>query len=162
MPAQDLPPQTGERMMTQGAVVLFGPDYLENSLLLAQEAKDATGSAAVLCCEKIDDLNIPDGPVLNCALIFFHRRPAHLDLGAWDTALLQGIDLRAVPPRGLGVADKTPEAPGVELVPVDGTETQLILTWLRPLESGHILRVARAIERSFLQHGGAYSKHATP
>lgn len=159
MSPKELPPQTGELMMTKGAVVVFGPGYLENTLRLAKEAKGELEKALVLSCERIDDLIIPDGPVHNCLMIFFHRKPAQFDLGAWDTALLQGIDLRAFPPRRLGVADRTPEEPTVELVPAGG-ELQLIISWLRPLESAHIVRTARAIERSFLEHGGEYDQSA--
>lgn len=142
--------------MTQGAVVIFGPGYLENSLRLIKAMKGTLEQTTLLSFERIDDVIIPDGPVLHCSMIFFHRKPAHMDLGAWDTALLQGIDLRAFPPRRLGVPDRTPEEPKTELVPAGGDEMQLILSWLRPLESAHIVRVARAIERSFLEHGGRY------
>jgi hypothetical protein len=155
MPPKELPPQTGEVMMTKGAVVAFGPGYLENTLQLIKESKGALENGLVLSCERIDDLIIPDGPVHNCLMIFFHRKPAHMDPGAWDTALLQGVDLRAFPPRRLGVADRTPEEPTVELVPA-GDEMQLIVSWLRPLESAHIVRTARAIERSYVEHGGQY------
>lgn len=155
MPPKELPPRTAELMMTRGAVVAFGPGYLENSLQLAREMKGALEDMAFLSCERIGDLIVPDAPVLNCTMIFFHRKPAHMDAGAWDTALLQGVDLRAFPPRRLGVPDKTPEEPNVELVPAGG-EMQLILSWLRPLESAHITRVARAVEDSYLRNGGAY------
>ncbi len=156
MTPNDLPPQTAELMLQNGAVVLFGPDYLENSLQLANDLKGALPGLAIISCEKIDDLSIPDGPLLNGSLIFFHRKPAHLDAGAWDTTLLKGIDLRAFPPRRLGVGDRSPEEPTVELVPAGGAEMQLIITWLRPLESGHLMRVARAIEQSYREHGGRY------
>ena len=140
----------------RGAIILFGPDYLENSLLLIKQMKDALTSMAVLSCEKIDDLRIPNGPVLNCTLIFFHRRPSHMDAGAWDTALLKGVELRSQPPKGLGVTDTSPEEPTVELVPVDKDEMQLILAWLRPLESSHVVAAARAIERAYQEYGGQY------
>ena len=154
----DLPPQTGERMMRHGAIVLFGPDYLENSLQLLKQMKGALDGLAVLSCEKIDDLVIPNGPVLNCTMIFFHRRPARMDVGAWDTALLKDVDLDSQPPKGLGVSDRSPEAPSVELVPVSESEMQLIVAWLRPLESSHIVETARAIERTYLENGGQYGK----
>ncbi|MDD5305066.1 MAG: hypothetical protein PHS14_18360 [Elusimicrobia bacterium] len=157
MAQQELPPQTGERMIRHGAVVIFGPDYLENSLQLLKEMKEALTSTVVLSCEKIDDLAIPSGPVLNCTMIFFHRKPSHMDAGAWDTALLKGADLSSRPPKGLGVADQSPEEPKVELVPAGGDEMQLILAWLRPLESSHIVQAARAIERAYLENGGSYS-----
>ena len=156
MAPQELPPNTGEMLLTRGAVVLFGPDYLENSLQLITAMKGALSSTTVLSCEKIDDLRIPNGPVLNCSLIFFHRKPAHMDVGAWDTALLAGADLRALPPKRLGVPDASPEMPTVELVPVEGDEMQLIITWRRPLASNHIVESARAIERAFLANGGRY------
>lgn len=155
MAAKRLPPQTAELMLTKGAVVAFGPGYLENTLQLIKNTKGALENSLLLSCEKIDDLIIPDGPVHNCLMIFFHRKPARMDLGAWDTALLQGIDLRAFPPRRLGVPDRTPEEPTVELVPA-GEELQLIVSWLRPLESAHIVRTARAIEASYLANGGGY------
>lgn len=158
MPPKDLPPQTAELLLTRGAIVLFGPDYLENSLALIKEMKGKLGSAVVLSCEKIDDIRIPNGPVLSCTMIFFHHRPAGMDVGAWDTALLNGIDLRSEPPKRLGVADKSPEMPTVELVPAGETEMQLILTWLRPLASSHIVHTARALERAFLEHGGRYNE----
>jgi len=120
--------------------------------------KDTLASTVVLSCEKIDDLRVPNGPVLNCSMIFFHRRPALMDVGAWDTALLEGVDLRSLPPKGLGVGDQSPEMPAVELVPVSGDEMQLIVTWLRPLASNHIVETARAIERAFLEHGGRYNE----
>lgn len=155
MAAKELPPHVGELLMTRGAVVFFGPGHLANSVKLIEEMKETLEHTTFLSFEKIDDLIIPDGPVLNCTMVFFHHRPPHMDLGAWDTALLQGIDLRAFPPRRLGVPDKTPEEPTVELAPA-GREMQLILSWLRPLEAAHIVRVARAIERSYLEHGGEY------
>jgi len=157
MPPKDLPPQTAELFLTRGAVVLFGPDYLDNSLQLINEMKGALDGIAVLSCEKIDDLRLPNGPVLNCSMIFFHRRPARMDVGAWDTALLEGVNLQSQPPKGLGVADQSPEMPNVELVPVSGDEMQLIVTWLRPLASNHIVETARAIERAFLEHSGRYN-----
>ena len=154
MAPNELPPQIGENMLLNGAAVLFGPDYLENSLQLANDLKGALPGLAIISSEKIDDVKIPDGPMLNGSLIFFHRKPAHMNAGNWDTALLQGIDLRSFPPRGLGVGDPSPEEPTVELVPDGGDEMQLIVTWLRPLESGHIVRTARAIELSYREHGG--------
>lgn len=161
MPPKELPPQTGERMMRHGAVVIFGPDYLENSLQLLKEMKGALESIAVLSCEKIDDLRIPDGPVLNCTMIFFHRRPSHMDVGAWDTALLKGLDLSSRPPKGLGVGDQSPEEPTVELVPAGEGAMQLILAWLRPLELSHIVQTAREIERAYRENGGQYGKPPT-
>lgn len=158
MTPKDLPPKTGEAMLTRGAVVLFGPDYLENSLELIKEMKGKLAATVVLSCEKIDDIRIPNGPVLSCSMIFFHRRPARMDVGAWDTALLAGVDLRSQPPKRLGVPDKSPEMPTVELVPAGETEMQLILTWLRPLASSHIVHTARAIEHAYLAHGGRYNK----
>lgn len=155
MPPKELPAHVGELMTTQGAVLFFGPGHLANSLKLIEEMKSALEHTTFLSFEKIDDVVLPDGPVLNCTMVFFHRKPPHMDLGDWDTALLQGIDLRAFPPRRLGVPDKTPEEPTVELAPA-GLEMQLILSWLRPLEAAHIVRVARAIERSYLEHGGEY------
>lgn len=156
MPESDLPPQAAEIMLQNGAALLFGPSCLENSLQLINDLKGAIPDLAIFSCEAIDDLRLPDGPALNGSLIFFHRKPAHMDPGAWDTTLLRGIDLRSFPPRRLGVADRTPEEPTVELVPAGGAEMQLIVTWLRPLESGHLVRVARAIERSYREHGGQY------
>ena len=73
MAPKKLPPQVGEMMLLNGAVVAFGPDYLENSLLLLKQMKETLAGMAVLTCEKIDDLRIPSGPVLNCLMIFFHR-----------------------------------------------------------------------------------------
>lgn len=47
----------------------------------------------------------------------------------------------------------------MEFVLVGGDrEMQLILTWLRPLESRLLVEAARAIERSYLEHGGHYDK----
>ena len=160
MTPEDLPPQVADMMMTQGAVVLFGPDYLDNSLELINQMKDALGGVAVLSCRKIDDLRIPDGPMLNCSMIFFHRRPAHMDAGKWDTALLKDVELISQPPRGLGVDDRSPEAPSVELAPVSADEMQLIVSWRRPLESNLVVEAARAIERAFLAHGGRYDEPA--
>ena len=156
MPPKELPPQIGEIMLQRGALVLFGPGYLENALRLVEDLKGETPDIAIISCEKIDDVRIPDGPVLTGSLMFFHRKPAHLDAGAWDTVLLQGLDLRSMPPRRLGVPDRTPEEPAVELAAAGGDEMQLILTWLRPLESGHLVRIARAVERSYQEHGGLY------
>ena len=158
MTPKDLPPQIGEMMLTRGAVVLFGPDYLENTLELLKQMKDALDGMAVLSCEKIDDLRIPNGPMLNCSMIFFHRRPAHMDAGNWDTALLKGVDLISQPPKGLGVDDQSPESPSVELAPVSADEMQLIVSWLRPLASNHVVEAARAIESAFLEHGGRYNE----
>lgn len=157
--AKELPPQVGEMMMMQGAVVVFGPDYLENTLLMIKEMKGALSDMAVLSCEKIDDLRIPSGPVLACSMIFFHRVPSEMTFGSWERALLKDVVLRSHPPKGLGVSDKSPEDPRVEFVEVgDEREMQLILTWLRPLESSHFVQTARAIERSYLDNGGQYGK----
>lgn len=160
MTPKELPPGTADLLLTRGAVVLFGPDYLVNSLQLIKETKDTLGGVVVLSCERIDDLRIPNGPVLNCTMIFFHKRPAGMDVGAWDTALLHGhgLDLRSQPPKGLAVPDQTPEMPAVELVPVEGQDMQLILAWRRPLASSHIVHTARAIERAFLDNGGVYDE----
>jgi hypothetical protein len=153
--AKELPPQVGEMMLTRGAVVVFGPDYLENTLLMFKELQGALAGRACLSCEKIDDLRIPSGPVLNCLMIFFHRVPSDMSFASWEEALLKGIVLRSHPPEGLGVSDKSPEDPRVQFVPVGGNrEMQLILTWLRPLESSHLVQTAQAIERSYLENGG--------
>jgi len=143
-------------MLLNGAVVLFGPDYLENSLLMVEKMKDALAGRAVLSCERIEDLRVPDGPVLNCSMVFFHRMPARMDFGTWDTVLLKDLALDSRPPKGLGVDDQSPEKPNVELVPVGGAQMQLIVTWTRPLEASHIVRAARALERAYLEHGGQY------
>lgn len=154
---KDLPPQVSEMMLLQGAVVIFGPDYLENTLLMHKDLMLA--GKAVLSCEKIDDLRVPSGPVLNCVMIFFHRLPSHMTFGSWETALLKGIVLRSHPPKGLGVSDKSPEEPEVEFVSVGRKrEMQLILTWKRPLEASHCVQTARAIERSYLENNGQYGK----
>lgn len=162
MSPKELPPGTADLLLTRGAVVLFGPDYLVNSLQLIKEAKDTLGGVVVLSCEKIDDLRIPNGPVLSCTMIFFHKRPENMDVGAWDTALTHGhgLELAAQPPKGLGVSDPAPEMPAIELVPVEGREMQLILAWRRPLASSHIVHTARAIEQAFLENGGAYNDAA--
>jgi len=151
-----LPPQAAEMMMLHGAAVLFGPDYLENSLQLMKAMKDRLGGMQILSCEKIDDLILPSGPVLACSMTFFHRMPPHMNFGTWDTALLKGVELASRPPKGLGVADQSPEDPKVELIPVGGDEMQLVLAWLRPLEAAHIVLTARALERAYLEHGGLY------
>lgn len=161
MTPKDLPPRTAELLLTRGAVVLFGPCYLDNSLRVIEAMNGALDDIAVLSCERIDDLRLPNGPVLSCSMTFFHRRPAHMDVGAWDTALLAGIDLRSQPPKRLGVPDPSPEMPVVELVPAGGDEMQLIVTWLRPLASSHIVETARALERSFVDHGGRYDDPST-
>lgn len=158
MAPKELPSQVGEMMLLNGAVVVFGPDYLENSLLMLEENKDALAGKAVLSCEKIDDLRIPAGPALNCLLIFFHRLPPGTSVSSWQSALLKGIDLGSRPPKGLGVADKSPEDPKVELVPAGDREMHLILTWTRPLEATHFVETARALERSYLENGGQYGK----
>lgn len=157
--AKELPSEVSEMMMMQGGVVVFGPDYLENSLLMIKQLKGDLAGMAFLCCEKIDDLRIPSGPVLACSMIFFHRVPSAMSFGEWEDALLKRVVLRSHPPKGLGVSDKSSEDPRVEFVRVGGgREMQLILTWLRPLESSHCVQTARAIERSYLEHGGQYSK----
>ncbi|MDO8757158.1 MAG: hypothetical protein Q7J64_04035, partial [Elusimicrobiota bacterium] len=126
MASNALPPRISELMMLQGAVVILGPDYLENSVLLVKQMEEALSDMVVLSCEKIDDLRVPNGPVLACSLIFFHRMPPHMNFGSWDTALLKDVDLMSHPPKGLGVADKSPESPKVELVPAgDEREMQL-------------------------------------
>ena len=142
--------------MTQGAVVIFGPDYLENSIELLKQMKGGLDGMAILSCERIDDLAVPEGPVLACSMIFFHRKPAHLTFGSWDTILLKNVDLTSEPPKGLGVPDKSPERPKVEMVPVGLDETQLIVTWVRPLEASHIVKAARALEHAYLENGGIY------
>lgn len=157
MAPKELPPQVGEMMLRQGAVVLFGPDYLENSLLLLKELKGALAGKAVLSCEKIDDLRIPRGPALNCVMIFFHRVPSDAALGSWEAALLKGVVPRSTPPQGLGVGDESPEDPTLEFAPAgEERKMQLTLTWARPLEASHIVRTARALERSYLENGGRY------
>jgi hypothetical protein len=156
--AKKLPSNVSEMMMMHGGVVVFGPDYLENSLLIIKEMKDALAGMAILSCEKIDDLRIPSGPMLACSIIFFHRMPSDMSSGEWGEALLKGVVLRSHPPKGLGVSDKSPEDPTVEFVRVGGKEMQLILTWLRPLELSHCVQTARAIERSYLENGGQYGK----
>lgn len=157
--AKTLPPQVGEMMLLNGAVIVFGPDYLENSLLMINEMRAALAGKAVLSCERIDDLVIPSGPVLNCMMVFFHHLPSDISFGSWGSALLKGVVLRSHPPKGLGVSDKSPEDPTVECVQVGGDrEVQLILTWLRPLESSHFVQTARAIEHSYLENGGQYGK----
>src|SRR5688500_18953195 len=125
MSPKKLPPQTAELMMLHGAAVLFGPDYHENTLQLIKMMKDRLGGLQILSCERIDDLIVPSGPVLACSMTFFHRMPAHMNPGTWDTALLKGVELASRPPKGLGVADQSPEEPRVELVPVGGDEMQL-------------------------------------
>jgi hypothetical protein len=143
-------------MLLQGAVVLFGPDYLENSLLMLKELKGALAGKAVLSCEKIDDLRVPHGPALSCMMVFFHRVPDGTTYMTWEKELLKGLSLRSQPPKGLGVADQSPEEPTVELVPVNQKDMQLIVTWRRPLEASHFVQVARALERSYLENGGQY------
>ena len=113
--ARELPTAVSEMMMTQGAVVVFGPDYLENSLLMLKQAARELAGMAFLSCEKIDDLRIPSGPVLACSMIFFHRLPAAMSFGEWEEALLKRVELRSQPPKGLGVSDKSPENPSVNL-----------------------------------------------
>jgi len=153
------PSPVGEMMMLHGAAVLFGPDYLKNSLQLLRELKGSSAGMAVLGAETIDELGLPNGPVLACSLIFFHRKPEGVDWGRWDTLLLENIELSSAPPKGLGVADRSPEAPTVELAPAgSGGEMQLILLWKRPLEASHIVRTARAIERAYVENGGQYDK----
>ncbi|MBI4060653.1 MAG: hypothetical protein HY403_04415 [Elusimicrobia bacterium] len=159
MAAKALPPQVGEAMLRRGAVVAFGPDYLDNSLLMRQELRETLEGKAVLSCEKIGDLLIPDGPMLNCAMIFFHRLPSSSTMGAWKAALLEGVALASQPPRGLEVEDASPEEPVVEWARAGGADgLQLILTWFRPLESSHCVRTARALERSYLENGGRYGR----
>ena len=158
MAPKNLPTIVGEQMLLQGAVILFGPDYLENSLLMLKQFKGALAGKAVLSCEKIDDLRVPGGPVLNCMMVFFHRVPDGATYMTWEKELLKDVALRSQPPKGLGVADRSPEEPKVELVPVNQKEMQLIVTWLRPLEANHLVQTARALERSYLEKGGRYGK----
>lgn len=146
MAPKELPPQIGEIMLRRGAVIVFGPEYLENSLLMLQEMKEALASKAVLSCEKIDDLRIPSEPMLNCLMIFFHRAPPHMTFASWESALLEGV----------GTSTQVSK---VEFVPMGGErDMQMILTWLRPVKSDLCVQTARAIERAYRENGGHYPK----
>lgn len=159
MSPNEPPARLSEQMLLCGAVVFFGPDYLKNSLFMLKHLKGALAGMAVFSAEKIGDLVIPNGPVRAASMTFFHRKPAGADWGKWGTALLAHVELSSPPPKGLGVADRSPQTPAVELVPVDRAgEMQLILTWTRPLEASHLARTARAIEASYLENGGRYGK----
>ena len=137
-------------MMRQGGLIIFGPQYLQAALALVR----ADNRKAVFSAAKIDDLEIPDALMLDCALIFCHSLSWRLGRGVtkpelekWSAALLAGIAFKptAVP----GLEPEEIEEPKRSFT-ADGKTNELnfLVQW-GPVPSRHCVEVARALERAY-------------
>jgi len=160
MTAKELPPHVKQTMVKQGAVIIFGPTYLNATLGMQQYCK----GQLVLSCERIDDLNIPCTLMRYCTMVFSHYLPdckgkgvTQNDLEAWKSELLEDIVFRAATPLDNVPAEFIFQEPTEKRIVGDATtnEILLIVSW-GPVESSHCVEVARSLERSYEKHGGYY------
>lgn len=160
MKGKELPPQVKERMLRQGAVIMFGPTYLHTTL----EMQHHFEGKLVLSCERIDDLNIPDTLMLSCFMVFCHYLPnckgrdvTENDFAPWERELLGDITFGSATP-----LDNVPEEDAFQEPReigfdrgVTANEILLFVSW-GPVESSHWVEKARSLERSYVKHGGYY------
>jgi hypothetical protein len=160
MKPKDLPPEVKERMFSQGAVIVFGPTYLNTTLAMQEQL----AGQLVLSCERIDNLNIPSTLMLYCLMIFSHylpnckgRRVRDDDLQKWSSRFLKDITFRAATPLDTVPAEFASQEPEEKSLVGDetGDGVVLIVRW-GPVESSHCIEVARALERSYERNGGYY------
>ncbi|HLJ64372.1 MAG TPA: hypothetical protein VKT70_09710 [Stellaceae bacterium] len=144
-------------MMREGALIIFGPHYLNATLQLV----NGDNQKAVFSCLRIDDVEVPDTLMINCALLFCHTLPwcvgrgvTRPDLAKWSTALLDGIILR--PQRVPGLEPDEIEEPSRKFVADETTDDVMLLIGWGPVPSNHCVNIARALDRAYSKNGGKW------
>src|SRR3569832_872513 len=94
-------------MTRRGAVIVFGPQYLEATMNLV----GPSNQKAVFSAEKADQLAVPEGLMIECSLVFAHsltwcrgRGVTQPELKDWKNKLLDGITFKPAVVPGLSPA----------------------------------------------------------
>jgi hypothetical protein len=137
-------------MTRRGAVIVFGPQFLEATMNLVGPKNDK----AVFSAEKADQLAVPDGLMIECSLVFAHslawcrgRGVTPAELKDWKNKLLDGITFKPAVVPGLSPEDI--EEPSYRFTADEKTNDVLFLAQWGPVPSRHCLEIARALERAY-------------
>ncbi len=140
--------QQAEDMLRQGALIVFGDQFLDVAGGLAKEGMDGV---PILAGQRVADLKLPDTLMLFAMLVFAHTLPGpkgkpatQSDLAAWKEKLFDRIDF---------VVGNEP-MPAAEFSLTEGTRDVITqLTWAPPatgdwqgVRSGQVRRIAGQFE----------------
>jgi hypothetical protein len=146
----DVSKRLQDLMARRGALVIFGPQYVEATMNLVGKGNDK----AVFSCDKIDELSIPDGLMIGCSMVFAHsltwcrgRGVTAVELKDWNEKLLAGIDFKPASVPGLSPADI--DEPSLRFTADEKTNDLLFLAQWGPVPSRHVVEVARSLERAY-------------
>lgn len=138
-------------MARRGALIIFGPQFLEATMTLVDPAR---GDKAVFSAAKADELAIPDGLMIGCSLIFAHsltwcrgRGVTQAELADWKDQLLAGIEFK--PASVPGLAPEDIDEPALRFTADAQTNDLLFLAQWGPVPAKHCLDVARSLERAY-------------
>jgi hypothetical protein len=165
MPPATVPQQVVDMMLYRGAIIVFGPDYLEATVSLQKELQQQdSGGFAWLSCKRTDEISDPRTLMLFGMIVFAHYVPGcegravgRAELEPWKNALLSGVVFRASKPLTNVPPDDADEEPKeIRLISNQTDNKVILLARWGAVESNHCFAVARAIEQSYVRHGGYY------
>jgi hypothetical protein len=138
-------------MTRRGALIIFGPQFLEATMNLVDSAGN---DKAVFSAATTGELAIPDGLMISCSLIFAHsltwcrgRGVTPAELKDWNAKLLDGIAFK--PASVPGLAPEDIDAPSLRFTADEKTNDLLFLAQWGPVPSAHCVEVARSLERAY-------------
>ncbi|HXT01537.1 MAG TPA: hypothetical protein VN915_12745 [Elusimicrobiota bacterium] len=138
-------------MARRGALIVFGPQFLEATVNLVDSKHN---DKAVFSAATAVELAVPDGLMIGCSLIFAHsltwcrgRGVTPAELKDWKDKLLAGIAFKPASVPGLEAADI--DEPALRFTADEKTNDLLFLAQWGPVPSRHVVEVARAVERAY-------------
>jgi hypothetical protein len=149
--AEDPSKRLKDLMTRRGALIVFGPQFLEATMNLV-DAK--SNDKAVFSAAKAEELAVPDGLMLDCSLIFAHsltwcrgRGVTADELKDWKEKLLEGIAFK--PASVPGLAPEDIDEPALRFTADEKTNDLLFLAQWGPVPARHVLEVARSLQRAY-------------
>jgi len=149
--ADDPSKRLKDLMARRGALVIFGPQFLEATAGLVDPR---TNDKAVFSAATAGELAIPEALMIECGLVFAHsvtwcrgRGVTPAELKEWREKLLEGIALKPASVPGLAPGDI--EEPALDFEGEEKTNDMVLLVHWGPVPSRHVVDVAHAVERAY-------------
>ena len=138
-------------MIRRGALIVFGPQFLEATMNLVDSAGN---DKAVFSAATVGELAVPDALAISCSLIFAHcltwcrgRGVTAAELKDWNEKLLEGIAFKPKSVPGLKPEDI--DEPSLRFTADEKTNDLLFLAQWGPVPSAHCVEIARSLERAY-------------
>lgn len=146
----DVSKRLKDLMARRGALIVFGPQFLEATMNLVGPSNDK----AVFSAAKAEELAVPEGLMIECSLVFAHsltwcrgRGVTQAELKDWKDKLLAGITFKPAIVPGLSPEDI--DEPSYRFTADEKTNDVLFLAQWGPVPSRHVLEIARTLERAY-------------